>query len=108
MLPTKTRALRVCGVNMHTRRDEAEIIYDVTVVVDDPSAFEQGEDERGVWEWRVPFGQTDATVAGGARFVEAARCQQRIADEVWAAFHGVNADSKWFPNSAAPWKDVQP
>jgi len=92
---------------MHTRRDEQEIIYDVCVVVDDV-AYEAGDDERQVWRWIVMFGQTDATVAGGARFVEAARCQQQIADEVWAAFHGVNADDKWLPESGDRWRDVRP
>lgn len=96
------KAARVCGVVMHTVRDDTEIIYNVNVVTDD-GGWEAGDDERGVWQWRVSFGATDATVAGGARFVEAARCQQQIADEVWAQ----RRDQMW-DGLDNPWLTRQP
>lgn len=87
---------------MHTHRDDTEIVYEVNVVLDE-AAYEVGDNEYGVWQWRVAFGATDATVAGGARFVEAARCQQRIADEVWAQ----RRDLPWDALDN-PWQTAQP
>jgi hypothetical protein len=98
----RTEVTRVCGVIMHTERTDTEVAFSVHVVLDEV-AYETGDNERGVWNWIVVFGATDATVSGGARFVEAARCQQRIADEVWAQRH----DRQWNPLDN-PWQTVQP
>lgn len=75
----------VCEVVMHTVRTSDGIQYDVSLGLRSLSAhaFEQGEDQRAVWSYFVPFGQTDATVAGGSAFVAAARRQQEVADR-WA------------------------
>lgn len=102
------KVLRVVGVYTSTHRDEFEVIYSVDVITDDPSAYEEGEARRSVWEWRVPFGATDRHHAGGAAFIEAARFQERLAEEVWYAFNGVNSDNRWFPASAEQWRGRQP
>lgn len=74
----------IAGVITHTERDDTGVNYDVSVVLRSLAehAYEEGEDQRGVWGLRVEFGQTDATVAGGFAFVEAAREQQLIADTI--------------------------
>lgn len=102
------RAARVNEVVMRTVRDDAGICYGVWVGTDDGDGWDGDDGERLIWSWTVFFGSTDATMAGGARFLEAAHCQQRVADEVWSRFHGVNADDRWFPASADQWKAVQP
>ena len=67
-----------------TSREDTGVAYAVRVSYDNPSAFEEGESEVLVWSEFVFFGQTDATVAGGAAFVRAAREQERIVD-LWVA-----------------------
>jgi hypothetical protein len=65
-------------------REDAGIAYSVRVSYDNPSAFEEGESEVCVWSEFVYVGQTDATVAGGAAFVQMAREQERVVD-LWVA-----------------------
>jgi len=73
------------AVCMITDRDAFGVDYEVrcSLLSLGAHAYEEGEDQIGIWCERVDFGLTDATVAGGARFVEAARMQQQIADECW-------------------------
>lgn len=75
----------VFSVTMHTVRTAEDVQYIVSVGLRSLAAhaFEEGEDEIGVWSYSVPFGHTDATVAGGAAFVQAARRQEEVANE-WA------------------------
>lgn len=67
-------------VTMRTDIDRDAIRYEVRVSFDGPG-FEEGENENSVWYREVFFGSTDRHCAGGAAFIEAAREQQRIADE---------------------------
>ena len=76
----------VAAVRMITTRDDTCVTYEVRVSLRsmERSAFEEGEDEVTVWHEHVPFGNTDATVAGGSLFVQTAREQERAATKVWA------------------------
>lgn len=66
-------------VAMITTIEQTETIYDV--VIGDVDAGDHGR-ARMIWRKRVTFGQTDATVAGGRAFVEAARSQDAVARAV--------------------------
>jgi hypothetical protein len=70
----------VCQI---TNRDATGIDYEICLSLRSlaVSAFEHGEDQIIIWSDRVDFGQTNATAAGGADFVEMARKQQWIANE---------------------------
>ena len=74
----------VFEVKRTTVRNDTGITYGVTVGLRSfaEHAYEEGEDQRGVWDTRVEFGQTDATVAGGSAFVFAAREQDEVAEEI--------------------------
>lgn len=80
----------VAEVHMRTERDDVGISYAVCVALRSlaASAFEDGEDRIVLWVKRVDFGTTDATCAGGAAFVHAAKEQERIVGEVTAAVWG--------------------
>jgi len=71
-------------------RDDTGITYQVYVVLRSLAAhaYEEGEDCRHVWDTRVEFGQTDATVAGGSAFIYAAREQDEISDRIAALVWG--------------------
>jgi hypothetical protein len=75
----------VFAVKTITIREYDGIHYEVRVSLRslDEHAFEEGESDLGVWTFFVPFGQTDATVAGGSAFVAAARRQEEVAEQ-WA------------------------
>lgn len=75
----------IAAVRMITTRDDTCITYAVHASLRSMSgsSFEVGEDEVMVWHAHVAFGSTDATVAGGAMFVQAAREQERAAEKVW-------------------------
>lgn len=65
-------------------RDDTGIYYEVRVALRSlaAQAYEEGEDSLTVWSTEVGFGQTDATVAGGAAFVAASREQDRVAETI--------------------------
>lgn len=63
-------------VQMLTTIDDTEIVYEV---IDGDCQNGDFSGARGVWEKTVRFGATDATVAGGHAFVEAAREQEAVA-----------------------------
>lgn len=75
----------VFSVTQRTIRERDGIQYEVHVGKRSLSehAFEEGEDQQQVWALFIPFGNTDATCAGGYAFVQAARKQQEVAD-AWA------------------------
>ena len=75
---------KIGQVRMLTRRWEGGIEYEVRV--DDPDAgavFEEGEGERCLWACSIEFARRDDNYG---RFVEAAREQERIADEIVERF----------------------
>jgi len=88
MLTDKQKAMILASdrwpVTMVTERERDSISYEV--VCGNVTAGDHG-DARSVWCETVHFGATDATVAGGSDFVQAARHQQQIADEVLAFLH---------------------
>jgi CO/xanthine dehydrogenase FAD-binding subunit len=69
----------VTSVICRSVRDETGIDYAVAIEIEG--------DETDVWSMRVAFGSTDATVAAGYAFAEAARAQHRAALEAWALNH---------------------
>lgn len=73
----------VSAVICATERTETGVTYEVRLVLDSVISYEMGDNERNVWCSEVTFGHTDATVAGGAAFVEMARWQHEIAERVW-------------------------
>lgn len=72
-------------VQMVTTRTDCSVTYEV--VLGDAMVGDRGY-SVGVWQQEVFFGATDATVAGGAAFRDAAQTQQRIADDLFAALRG--------------------
>lgn len=85
------RREHVAEVAMVTVRDDVCVDYQIRLTLRRALrfAYEEGEAQSTIWTRRVHFGATDATVAGGTAFGEAAREQQAIADEiagiVWGA-----------------------
>ena len=76
---------RAQRVMMHTERWEGGIEYSVSVQDPDATgAYEQGEDEREVWRYSGTFKAGQEAPAPWA--VEAAREQERIADEIAARY----------------------
>lgn len=75
----------VSHVISSTERDDEGIDYSVSIRLADSPAYEQGEDEQFIWGRRVDFGRAAAERAGGSHFVEAARDQEDVANEVWRA-----------------------
>jgi hypothetical protein len=67
-------------VTMVTERTDEGIDYSVVAGSVDSGDFGNA---RNIWYTTVFFGTTDATRAGGAAFVAAAREQQKIADLVF-------------------------
>lgn len=63
-------------VQMVTTIDDTEVTYDV---VDGDLATADMGGAHTLWTRTVAFGQTDATVVGGAAFVQAAREQEAFA-----------------------------
>jgi hypothetical protein len=98
---TMEKDTTIAAVIMRTERDDTGIDYSVHVQTREP-VYENGDNERGVWQARVDFGASDAYVAGGPAFVAAARTQQRIADEVWYAYH----DKPWTIAVSKHWESA--
>lgn len=77
---------------MRTIRNNAGVTYQVNVMSAAPAHSRLPFCEYAAWRMYVLFGKTEATVAGGAAFVGAARLQEQIAAEVWAATAGAETD----------------
>lgn len=76
----------VAEVMQATHRDDTGISYTVSVCLRSlaASAYEEGEDRITLWAENVEFGSTDSHCAGGYAFVQAARKQTALADEIAA------------------------
>jgi hypothetical protein len=79
----------VATVRTITTRDDTGVDYEIRCGLRSAGdhAYEEGEGECVVWTGRVDFGQTDATVAGGAAFLLEAREQERAAGAIWRRSH---------------------
>jgi hypothetical protein len=80
--PTEWRSRREpeLPVVMETTIERDGVLYAVTVFEQDVPCID-GEAGIEVWRREVFFGSDDRHCAGGYAFIEAAREQQRIADE---------------------------
>jgi hypothetical protein len=65
-------------------RDDTGINYGIDVALRSlaASAYEMGEDRRGVWSMRVEFGTSAHSRAGGLDFQLAAKRQERLAARI--------------------------